>query len=55
MNESEKVLHELEVLLKPVLINGKGRDFGSDNTPIKAVDIQKSEMLTIQDYKGHQI
>jgi hypothetical protein len=55
MTESEKLLHEIELLLKPILIKGRGIDFGSDNTPIKAVDIQKSEMLTIQNYRGHQV
>ena len=53
--KSEILLQEIEQLLRPIITGGKGIDFGSDNTPIKAVDIQKSEMITIQDYKGYQI
>jgi len=55
MTESEKLLHEIEALLKPVLIKGRGINFGPDNTPIKAIDLQKCEMLTIENYKGHEI
>ena len=55
MTDSEKLLHEIEILLKPLLIHGRGVDFGPDNTPIKAVDLQKCEMLTIQNYKGYQV
>lgn len=55
MSDSEQLLSEIEILLKPILIKGRGIDFGSDNTPIKAVEIQKCEMLTIGNYKNHSI
>jgi hypothetical protein len=51
----EELLHEIEILLKPLLIHSQGVDFGPDNTPIKSVDLQKCDMLTIQNYKGYQV
>ena len=55
MSDAEKLLHEIEILLKPLLIHGHGINFGPDNTPIKAVDLQKCEMLTIENYKGFEV
>ena len=55
MTESEKLLHEIERLMKPILIHGKGVNFGPDNKPIKAIDLQRCEVLEIEHYKGFEI
>ena len=55
MTESEKLLHEIEILMKPILIHGRGINFGPDNKPIKAIDLQRCEVLEIEHYKGFEI
>jgi hypothetical protein len=51
----EKTLHELEILLRPVLIKSKGVNFGTDCKTIYARDMKDSEVLEIEDYKGSNI
>lgn len=53
--DSEKLLQEIEKLFRPILINGRGVNYNPDNKPIKAVDLQKCEMLEIEDYRGHNV
>ena len=56
MTESEKLLHEIERLIHdPILIHGRGINFGPDNKPIKAIDLQRCEVLEIEHYKGFEI
>ena len=52
---SEILLQEIEQLLRPIITGGKGVNFGPNNTPIKAVELQKCEMIEIESYNGYNI
>jgi len=55
--ESELVLEEIEKLFKPILIKGRGINFGPPNADIAMTikDLQQCDMLEIENYKGFQI
>ncbi len=57
MTDSELLLAEIEKLFKPILINGRGVNFGPPGAEIAMTikDLQKCEMFSIDDYKGFEI
>ena len=49
-----ELLSEIEQLLKPLKINGTGVNFGYNNA-ISKKEIDESEILEIEDYKGFNV
>lgn len=57
MTDSEQLLAEIERLFKMIIINSRGVNFGTPdkNIAMTIKELQKCEMLEIENYKGFNI